>query len=103
MRFRANIYFRGCSPLSELELVGRKIQLGQATLKVLLRTQRCAATEFNPKTAERDIRVPFLLRKTYGHLDMGIYAEVVKGGPISPGNTISAGVPGRGGGVEGPF
>ncbi len=89
MRFRANIYFRGWPAFSELEMVGREIRLGAATLKVLLRTQRCAATEVDPKTAERDLAVPFLLRKNYGHLDMGIYAEVIEGGPVTPGDTIA--------------
>ena len=55
---------------------------------MLKRTQRCAATEVNPQTAERDLRVPFLLRKHYGHLDMGIYAEIVQGGAIEPGSRI---------------
>ncbi len=89
MRFRANIYLRGWPPFAELDLVDREISLGQARLKVLLRTQRCAATEVNPKTAERDLRVPYLLRKNYGHLDMGIYAEVIAGGAIGPGDTIA--------------
>lgn len=88
MRFRANIYFRGWPAFSELDLVGRRIQIGSAVLKVLKRTQRCAATEVNPQTAERDLKVPFLLRKNYGHLDMGIYAEVIEGGTISAGNRI---------------
>lgn len=89
MRFRANIYFGGWPPFSELDMVDREISLGRARLKVLLRTQRCAATEVNPGTAERDLRVPYLLRKTYGHLDMGIYAEVIAGGSIGPGDLIT--------------
>lgn len=90
MRFRANIYFRGWPAFSELELVGRSIQIGAAVLKVLKRTQRCAATEVNPQSARRDMRVPFLLRKNYGHLDMGIYAKVVEPGTIAAGNRILA-------------
>lgn len=93
MRFRANIYFRGWPAFSELEMVDREIRIGTATLKVLLRTQRCAATEVDPKTAERDLPVPFLLRKNYGHLDMGIYAEVVGGGAIAPGDGITLASP----------
>ena len=103
MRFRANVYFRGWPPFAELDLVDREIHVGQARLKVLLRTQRCAATEVNPRTAERDLRVPYLLRKHYGHLDMGIYAEVVGGGAIAPGEAISVGNPRRGDGVDGIF
>lgn len=90
LRFRANIYFRGWPAMSELQLEGRRLQIGSVVLKVLKRTQRCAATEVNPQNAERDLRVPFLLRKTYGHLDMGIYAEIMEGGSIEPGNRIIA-------------
>ncbi|MEM6460566.1 MAG: MOSC domain-containing protein [Pseudomonadota bacterium] len=89
MRFRANIYFRGWPAMSELDLVGQRLRIGPVVMKVLLRTQRCAATEVNPQTAERDLRIPFLLRKHYGHFDMGIYAEVVQGGRIEPGDRIS--------------
>ena len=32
--------------------------------------------------------MPYLLRKTYGHLDMGIYAEVIAGESIGPDDTI---------------
>jgi len=88
MRFRGNIYFDGWPAFSELDLVGREIRAGEARLKVLLRTKRCAATEVNPRTAERDVAVPYLLRKTYGHFDMGIYAEVIDGGRIAPGDPI---------------
>ena len=89
IRFRANIYFDDWPAWSELELVGRKIRVGEAVLSVLLRTQRCAATEVNPQTSERDVAVPALLRKTYGHFDMGVYAEVIEGGRIAPGAPIS--------------
>ena len=88
LRFRANIYFRGWPAFSELDLIGRDIQIGSSILRILKRTQRCAATEVNPQSAERDLRVPFLLRKHYGHLDMGIYAEVVQGGSMEPGSRI---------------
>ncbi|WP_246660501.1 MOSC domain-containing protein [Nitratireductor sp. XY-223] len=88
LRFRANIYFRGWPAFSELECIGRTVRIGDVLLKLLKRTQRCAATEVNPKTAERDLRVPFLLRKNYGHLDMGVYAEVVRGGVVRPGDRL---------------
>jgi MOSC domain-containing protein YiiM len=39
-------------------------------------------------TGERDVKIPYLLRKHYGHMDMGIYAEVVKGGQIHVGDEI---------------
>ncbi len=88
-RFRMNIEVEGWTPWVELDHVGRNVQIGSVRLKVLLRTRRCAATEVNPKTAERDMPIPSLLRKTYAHFDMGVYAEVVEGGTIKLGDEIT--------------
>ena len=88
-RFRGNIVFAGMPAFAELDLVGQTITVGEVQMRVLKRTKRCAATEVNLTTGERDIKVPYLLRKVYGHTDMGIYAEVVTGGAIQPGDIIS--------------
>ncbi|WMS45015.1 MOSC domain-containing protein [Acuticoccus sp. MNP-M23] len=89
VRFRGNVVFDGWPAWSELELEGREIGIGPARLKVLLRTKRCAATTVNPDTAVRDIPVPRILSKTFGHPDMGIYAEVLEGGTIRQGDAIT--------------
>ncbi|MEM5473458.1 MOSC domain-containing protein [Hoeflea sp. AS60] len=87
-RFRGNIVFEGWPAFSELDMVGRHIRVGEVTFNILHRTQRCLATEVNPETAERDIKLPNLLKKAYGHFDMGVYAEVLNDGAISVGDTI---------------
>ncbi|WP_299618008.1 MOSC domain-containing protein [uncultured Tateyamaria sp.] len=84
-RFRANIEIDGLPPFAELDAVGQTLAFGDVALRILSRTKRCAATEVNPLTAERDLKVPYLLRKEYGHTDMGVYVEVVKGGRLTPG------------------
>jgi len=84
-RFRANIEIDGLPPFAELDAVGQTLAFGDVELRVLSRTKRCAATEVNPLTAERDLKLPYLLRKELGHTDMGIYVEVVKGGCLTPG------------------
>jgi uncharacterized protein YcbX len=89
LRFRANIYFDGLPPFSELELLNREIAIGPARLKVTMRTGRCAATEVNPETAQRDIPVPRLLSQHLGHANMGVYAEVLDGGEIESGVPVS--------------
>lgn len=88
-RFRANIYFRGWPAFSELDLVGQEISIGSARARVTLRTRRCAATEVNPTTARRDLPIPRLLHQHYGHSDMGIYAEIIDGASIGPGDSVS--------------
>ncbi len=87
-RFRSNIVFEGWDPFSELDLVDREVSIGTVRLKLVKRTKRCPATQVNPITAERDIQLPALLRKTYGHFDMGVYAEVLQGGTIALGDDI---------------
>ncbi len=49
---------------------------------------RCTATTVNPETAERDIDVPGDLRRSFGHVNMGIYAEVVEGGTVAVGDQV---------------
>ena len=87
-RFRANIVFAGMEAYAELDLLDQIIEIGDAHLRVLRRTKRCSATEVNLATGERDLKVPYLLSKNLGHMDMGIYAEVIKGGTICPGDTL---------------
>jgi uncharacterized protein YcbX len=88
IRFRANILFSGGLPFAELEWVGREVLLGGARLRVFKRTKRCAATEVNPETAERDAKPPRWLVEHYGHADLGIYAEVIEGGRVAVGDAL---------------
>lgn len=87
-RFRSNIYFDGIEPWSELNWVGKEISVGSVRLKVSMRTKRCAATQVNPRTGERDINIPLEIKKHYGHFDMGVYAEVLQSGCVEVGDTI---------------
>jgi uncharacterized protein len=88
MRFRANIYFDGWKPFGELDLLEREFSIGGARLKVVMRTRRCAATEVDPDTGKRDMSVPQLIMRHFGHPDMGVYAEVLEGGVVRPGDSI---------------
>ena len=88
-RFRGNILFDGLPAWAEFGWIGREIRIGTARLKVFERTQRCAATNVNPDTAERDMNIPLTLRKGFGHLDLGVYAEVVSGGEVKPGDDVA--------------
>ena len=86
-RFRANIEIDGLPSFAELDAIGSVLRFGDVELKILSRTKRCAATEVNPKTAERDLKIPYLIRKLMGHMDMGVYVEVVSGGTLTVGQT----------------
>lgn len=87
-RFRANVWFSGARPWSELDWVGRQVQLGGATLRVVKRIARCPATEVNPETADRDADPVSELRRLYGHVDLGVHAEVIEAGRVAVGDAI---------------
>ena len=87
-RFRGNIILSDLQAFEELDLVGQQISVGKVRLKIVQRTRRCPATEVNLETGERDIKTPRLLREKYGHMDMGVYAEVVEGGLIKKGDLV---------------
>ena len=78
-RFRGNILIDGLPAWAEFAWLGHEIRIGAARLKVVDRIARCAATNVNPDSAERDMNIPLTLRKGFGHIDMGVYALVVDG------------------------
>ena len=88
IRFRANVYFQGVPAWQELEWLGREIAVGGARLRIIASITRCAATEVNPETAERDMDVVGTLQRSFGHNLMGIYAEVVGPGEIAVGDAL---------------
>lgn len=92
IRFRANVYFDGLPAWQEQEWRDseRVLSVGGARLKVIAPITRCAATEVNPETAERDIKMVGELMRHYGHNIMGIYAEVVSAGDIALGDRLAA-------------
>ena len=42
----------------------------------------------DPESAARDINIPLLLERGFGHTKSGVYARVLKCGTIRPGDTI---------------
>jgi len=87
-RFRPNIVIDGLDAWSEHELVGRRVTVGKTALEIFKRTERCAATNVDPETAVRDLKIPSFLSKTLGHADFGVYARVIAGGPIAAGDQL---------------
>jgi uncharacterized protein YcbX len=87
-RFRANIYIEDIAPWDEFAWLGKTIRIGDTTLIVRERIDRCGATTVNPDTAERDANPVKELQQNFGHTDLGIFAEVLSGGTIKPGDEI---------------
>jgi uncharacterized protein YcbX len=90
LRFRANVYVEGLAPWAELNWVDKEIGIGPTRLKVLARTERCAATNVDPVSAARDMAIPATLLRTWGHQNLGIYAGVIAGGNVGAGTPVSA-------------
>jgi uncharacterized protein len=89
LRFRGNIYVSGWPAWREFDLLDKTITVGAAQLRVIKRIVRCAATNVDPDTGIRDLAIPATLAKTFGHMDCGVYADVVSGGEIAAGDTIA--------------
>jgi uncharacterized protein YcbX len=87
-RFRANIYIADIAPWAEFEWLGKTLAVGDTTMVVQERIDRCGATTVNPDTAIRDANSVKELQQNFGHVDLGIFAEVLRGGEIKPGDPI---------------
>ena len=80
LRFMANIYIDGIEPWKEFSWVGCTIKFGSTESVVIKRIQCRATTNVDPVTAKRDLNIPRIPKKEYGHLDMGTYSRVNTGG-----------------------
>jgi len=90
LRFRANLYVDGWPAWAELGLnAGRRLMLGWGEAEVFKPIARCAATEVNPQTAERDAEVTRALFDAFGHVNCGIYVRMTKAGRISLGDACT--------------
>lgn len=88
LRFRANLYIDGAAPWEEFTWVGAPVEVGTVRLEVEAPIERCAATNVDPETAERDLSIPRSLQQGFGHIRMGVYAAVATAGEISKGDRL---------------
>ena len=89
LRFRGNLYVEGLPAWAEFDWLGKTMEAGDVRLEAFGRIDRCAATNVNPETAERDLTLPRSLLEAYGHPDCGIYLRVVTGGELRKGATVA--------------
>ena len=88
-RFRINIVIDGGDAFTEESLIGKKIKLGSALLYVKKPVGRCAAINVDPKTAFRsDCDYVAVMKREFGHSNIGIFAEVLNGGSINVGDPL---------------
>ncbi|WP_072395656.1 MOSC domain-containing protein [Hyphomicrobium sp. CS1GBMeth3] len=89
IRFRPNIIVDGLEPWSELSWIDREVSAGHVRLNVVERTARCAATNVDPKTGNRDMDIPAFLKREYGHEDFGVYATIASEGTLAVGDALT--------------
>ena len=89
LRFRGNILVSGLPPWIERSWIGDTITVGSVQLKVAEQIGRCAATEVNPETGNRDMPITKALVRGYDHCECGVYARVVTAGTLSIGDPIT--------------
>ena len=84
-RFRPNVILDGALPAwREFEWVGRTVQLGSATLRVIKRTVRCEGVNVDARhgSGAADMDIPSLLARHFPQHGpyLGVYAQVAAGG-----------------------
>lgn len=87
-RFRSNLWLDELAPWQEHEWIGKRLRIGDCTLRVDSRVARCRATEANPETGHRDAPVLDALQDGWGHQDFSVLAVVETDGQVSLGDRI---------------
>ena len=87
-RFRGNIYIKDLKALEERNWINKVISINNTEFKVLKNIPRCSATNLKINSKEADINLPNMLKKFYGHIDMGIYLIPLNNGQIKVGDEI---------------
>ena len=87
-RFRGNFYIDGIDAWEERNWIGKNIKINNVLFKVERNIPRCVAINLKPKTGNCDQNLLQSLKKTYNHLDMGVYLRSLNDGKIKVGNSV---------------
>jgi uncharacterized protein YcbX len=89
LRFRPNVIIDGAPAWEEFSWIGKRLEAGGVGFEVFKRTERCAATNVDPDLGTRDMAIPAVLQRTWGHSDFGVYARVTSDGTITVGDALA--------------
>ena len=81
-RFRANIYVNDLAPWEERGWIGKTIEINNVNFVVTSEIPRCSVTNLIPNSNKSNLNIPLLLKKSYGHINMGIYLYPLNDGNI---------------------
>ncbi len=88
-RFRGNLLIDGLPAWQEFDWTGKSIAIGGVRLAITGRIDRCAATNVNPDTAERDMNIVMALKRGFDHIEMGVFGRVETTGTIETGARLT--------------
>ena len=88
-RFRGNIYVNNLNPWEERSWIGKTIKINNINFFVTSEIPRCSATNLKPNSDNHTLNLPNMLKKTYNHINMGVYLIPKNNGTISIENKIN--------------
>ena len=85
LRWRPNLYLRAATQAKEPALIGQRVRIGEAILRVLRPIGRCVTPTYDQETGESD---PGISRFVAEHRDnkMGVYCSVEQPGVVRAGD-----------------
>ena len=90
LRFRGNLHVEGLPAWGEFALVGKTLTAPSGLqLRITAPIVRCAATNVDPVTGLRDLAIPQALMRHLGHMDCGVYAEIIAPGSLATGGHLA--------------
>ena len=87
-RFRGNIYINDLKAFEERNWINKVISINNTEFNVLKNIPRCSATNLKINSSEADINLPNMLKKIYGHIEMGIYLSPLNNGKVKVGDSV---------------
>lgn len=89
-RFRMTLTISGVEAWEEHGWSGREVRAGEAVLRVVAPTERCAVTTRSPDDGQRDLPVLKALAQLRGKRDVtfGVWLGVVSGGLVGRGDEV---------------
>lgn len=88
-RFRGNLWIDGVAAWVESGWIGKEIRIGTARLRIEEPISRCNATRVDPDTGTPDADTLGALETAFGHREFGLYARVLDGGRLRPGDEVT--------------
>lgn len=89
LRFRPNLLIEGAAPWQEAAWIGGYLEIGPVRLEIVKPIERDNAINIEPGVGAQPLNLLLALERGYGHRHCGVYARVVSGGPIAPGDAVT--------------